>query len=757
MKILYLLKLLFKNIGKFTYFSTNTPTLFSVGISFLLIFNGTIHSQESGLLDCINSGDVDGLIHLLKSGKNPNETDSEGKPILLYAHENFLKNKSDKNKNIYINLVRAGANVNTRTSNAIRNNSIQKKTILHELTEWGHLDLAKFILDMGGNAKEKIDSNTLLHIAAEKSNRDFINLYLDRALSVDEKGENGESPLFFALRAGKTENVKFLLEKGANSNLINYSGDVPLTLAIAAADMNLVKILIKSGAKVSYINEMGNTLLFTAAGTAVVNNKKMIPIIKLLLESGLNLNSQNIYGNTILSYTLAARNLDLLTYFLKNRANPNIPDNMGNTLVHKLVLHSLHERLKNKELEDFAQKIFHFGGSTEIKNNEGQTPLHIALKPYRDRDENAMLQCVRILLDRSANPLIEDRLGANAFDYANSEAKKLLNASIPSLSLEILYKDPKFKFKSFAASEGKLFLLGDLDKSSILMQFSLEGISDKQVLLENSRDMVVLQDGLYISGISKDNVEKQCFEKIFIQKLNFSLQEEWKNVLETSLPCDGNRDVNLLSVSNDTVVIQYSLKENKKTYVLNRENGSRQKEIPIFEKIYSLYKSKERYYFVGKYGVHIFSSDFSPKEKKDLSKKKQLLLAISEDSVFSVLPNLEKSGFSLSKSDLSYSGIWRRDYSSNDIDNPMFLKILGDNVLLAGITKGSLHGNTNTGRLSNIFVQNSNTSGIRKFTFQSSEESSLSGFIVSPRGDIYISGVNASGTWIGRLQPIPKK
>ncbi len=123
---------------------------------------------------------------IVKSGADIEEIEN-GKSILLEAHEEYLKSKSPQSLKILISLINYGANVNIRTSNTIRENSNIKKSLIYEFTELGEKDLCKIAIEKGANYKEKIEGNSLLHLAVEKSHKTLISLYLDYAILIDEK------------------------------------------------------------------------------------------------------------------------------------------------------------------------------------------------------------------------------------------------------------------------------------------------------------------------------------------------------------------------------------------------------------------------------------------------------------------------------------------------------------------------------------------------------------------------------------------
>ena len=129
--------------------------------------------------------------------------------------------------------------------------------------------------------------------------------------------------LLDAVMLGKIEEVKFLIEKGADVNAKNdydctafelavihnhigmikflvengADGVMNLTLAAAIGHLEMVKLLIEYGADIDERDDYDITPLIAAA----YNGR--IETVKFLIENGADINAKNIYGNTALMLT----------------------------------------------------------------------------------------------------------------------------------------------------------------------------------------------------------------------------------------------------------------------------------------------------------------------------------------------------------------------------------------------------------------------------------------------------------------------
>jgi len=690
--------------------------------------------------------------NLILNGVDTNEINGEGKSILLLSHEKNLTLKSVKSKKIFEGLIENSANVNIHTSNTIKENSSIKKSLLYEITELEDLEFCNLLIKKGANIKEKFDGNSLLHLSTKLGNKNFVSLYLSYALLVDERGENGETPLMIALKKGNNSLIQFLISKGANINLANTNGDTPLSIAVGNADIKIVQQLIQLKADVTHLNELGNNLLMEAVKGDINKKQEIYEIISLLVKSGLKINSKNIYGNTVLSYMINKKNIKLIKYLLKLGADVNITDSLGNTPLHKVVLLSLFDRLKNKELDEILEVLFTAGSDPNIRNNEGQTPLHIAVKPYNEKDEKAAMQVTQKLLDYSADPSIEDRLGANCFDYSKGQMLDLLNISREK-------SKPELEFKTYnntigndnslglAIENEKIYHLGEFDNKKIASMYLSNGRLEKQVLLDGAVSFYNnSNDGIYfakeIKEISKTGV---CTSKLYLQKLNYKLEEYWTTLLEEPILCDSSEMISVIGDNKNNVFIQYKYKNKNKLIKVNLLNGIRVNEMTLPELILKVFNLQDKLYFVGRQGFYTYSNTLQLLSKKNWNEKKNLIVYLDDKYVYSVLPLNSRPGFSITKSDFELETIWKKKFSSLSEDTPIFIEVIEGEVYVSGETKGNLHGNRNFGKDSkDIFLLKLDSNGNRKYTYQigSKNDDKLLGMTFDNEKKVYLHGIS---------------
>ena len=83
--------------------------------------------------------------------------------------------------------------------------------------------------------------------------------------------------------------VKFLIDRGANPNLVDQNGVSPLHEAVIASKKGVVQLLINGGADVNKTDNYKKTPLSLAASKMGVNNPNLLQdhsIINILKDAG---------------------------------------------------------------------------------------------------------------------------------------------------------------------------------------------------------------------------------------------------------------------------------------------------------------------------------------------------------------------------------------------------------------------------------------------------------------------------------------
>ena len=106
------------------------------------------------------------------------------------------------------------------------------------------------------------------------------------------------------------------------------------------------------------------------------------------------INNQNEDDETPIFSSILSNNILLLKKLLLSGANPNIPNNLGQTPLHLCV--------NNNKYNEFLL-LLKYNADCNIQNNRGDTPLHTAVKTKEKK-------FIKALLYNNANPNIQNLL-----------------------------------------------------------------------------------------------------------------------------------------------------------------------------------------------------------------------------------------------------------------------------------------------------------------------------------------------------------
>jgi ankyrin repeat protein len=173
--------------------------------------NGDIDSVFTLLSDaCLFNSEV-AVSSLLTSGAEINAQ------IMLSA----VKFSSPK---IVKLLLEHGADPNITTSG---------ETAIVPAVLYGEFEITKLLIEHGANIEFQAEDGwrySGLKSAAMYSNR-ILKYLLDQDGEIDFQDNKGNTALMYAVNAGHTENVKLLIESGANPTLVNENGATALSVA----------------------------------------------------------------------------------------------------------------------------------------------------------------------------------------------------------------------------------------------------------------------------------------------------------------------------------------------------------------------------------------------------------------------------------------------------------------------------------------------------------------------------------------------
>lgn len=227
------------------------------------------------------------------------------------------------------------------------------RTALHHAAAQGHSDVVRLLLDHGASIDvEDTQMITPLRTASQKGQTSVV----EHLLALDENKTSdvaGRTAIHHAARAGHTEVVKILIDKGADLDAQDLRGHSALTLAAASGNEDLACFLLKLNDSRWSAAMIGVALTFAAALNLKTLTRSLLrserlsgpddvfvqqafiasiisgsqELVLLFLELGCHPDLHDYrYGQSALSIAAAGGDDRIVRILLEHGAHPNIQD-----------------------------------------------------------------------------------------------------------------------------------------------------------------------------------------------------------------------------------------------------------------------------------------------------------------------------------------------------------------------------------------------------------------------------------------------
>jgi ankyrin repeat protein/beta-lactamase regulating signal transducer with metallopeptidase domain len=309
--------------------------------------------------------------YLSSKGKSidRNSTEFQNFLMLAWRTENPELNTRDKDQPVNHYLITVlGLTPDTETPMVDENNPGADSAFnrrIHDAAKAGDLAKVKALIDNLGPISSEGDERWMpLHWAASYGHKDVVQLLLANKADVNEKDEDGRTPLHAVTRK---DVAQLLLAKGADVNAKDENGRTPLHNE-AGWHKDVVQLLLAKGADVNAKASNGDTPLRDAAGFGLND------IVELLLAKGAEVNARDIDNFTPLHWAASGGHKDVVKLLLANKAQVNAKTNLGWTPLH-MAAHYGRKAVVELLLANKAE--------VNAKDVKGYTPLHWAASEGR--------------------------------------------------------------------------------------------------------------------------------------------------------------------------------------------------------------------------------------------------------------------------------------------------------------------------------------------------------------------------------------
>ncbi|KAK2875038.1 hypothetical protein FQN49_001836 [Arthroderma sp. PD_2] len=365
------------------------------------------------------------ISHLITNGAKLDSQNTEGQTAVHFLATNG-------NIALLAHLQHAGADMGMADKNGV--------TPLH-LASRGSIEVVKFLIENGADiAAITSKGETPLYYACERNNLEIAKLLLSRGASAavgpllvkpaangktrmvqlllragaDIEAEiMGKTPLYAASAKGYTKITKLLLDKGANTESVNYINWRPLYAASHNGHVWTVKALVEKGACLTAANNHGSTALHAASelGHACV--------VKILLDAGADPARVNGWKRSALD--MAAEMGHELTFkVLMTKARVVSGNHRFGTLLNAIAY--------GGSLNLIRLIIEGYGLDCDYTDDQNRNAAHLAAR-------GGHVEILKYLLEKGIDPQSTDSTGRGIVHYAacggSAEAVRMALAALP--------------------------------------------------------------------------------------------------------------------------------------------------------------------------------------------------------------------------------------------------------------------------------------------------------------------------------------
>jgi len=189
------------------------------------------------------------------------------------------------------------------------------------------IKMVKALMDKGANPNRLSNGISPLSRAIEKENVHLAALLVGEGATPNKKNNNGELPLYQAVRANQPVLAGLLLHKSnqpvVDANWETPMGETLINMAVAHENQTMVRVLVEGGASVNTTDYLENTPLNLAA------ERGMVEVVDLLLKFGANPNHSNIMGTTPIMSAAQRGYTEIANTLAGYGANPDQRDYAG--------------------------------------------------------------------------------------------------------------------------------------------------------------------------------------------------------------------------------------------------------------------------------------------------------------------------------------------------------------------------------------------------------------------------------------------
>ena len=164
---------------------------------------------------------------------------------------------------------------------------IQNFSLLYMAVVKNEITAVKYLLDECGASVE--DDEPYLVVAVNNKCYEIVKLLLNKGVDINSGGFMQGPPLYFASSYGDLSMVKYLVDNGADVNIIDAEGNTPLMESVKYPD--ICRYLLENGAHRDSINNRGKTAVMLAVDEEISHES-----LNVLHSFGADMGFTNEFG-----------------------------------------------------------------------------------------------------------------------------------------------------------------------------------------------------------------------------------------------------------------------------------------------------------------------------------------------------------------------------------------------------------------------------------------------------------------------------
>lgn len=196
-------------------------------------------------------------------------------------------------------------------------------TTLLDAASLGCADRVKEFLSKDGIDSRDSEESPALDAAIRFGRSEVVRLLLDAGAPANPRAFRMWPPLAEAAHARKIGIMKMVLKAGANVDVRDDQG--PYLALYGFFDTRVLRVLLEAGANPNVRDEDGKTALMEASGYGYED------AVKLLIEHKADVNLKDSGGRSALMHAAAGNYVDAIPYLLRNGADLDAKDAKGET------------------------------------------------------------------------------------------------------------------------------------------------------------------------------------------------------------------------------------------------------------------------------------------------------------------------------------------------------------------------------------------------------------------------------------------